>query len=132
VKQVFLDTVGLVALWNQSDQWHGAARASFQTLPSSVVLFTTTFVLLECGNAVCRTPFRSDVEDLRVRLENDGNLIRPGTHVWQEAWQNYVKGHAGDAGIVDQVSFDVMKKRRVGHVFSNDQHFRAAGFTTLF
>jgi hypothetical protein len=29
---VFLDTVGLVAVWNRSDQWHAAATAAFTGL----------------------------------------------------------------------------------------------------
>lgn len=59
---VFLDTVGLRALWNQSDQWHRPARASFDALASvERILLTTTFVLLECGNAAARHPFRQSV-----------------------------------------------------------------------
>ena len=27
---VFLDTVGLLALWDRSDQWHGPAVQAFQ------------------------------------------------------------------------------------------------------
>ena len=29
---VFLDTVGLLALWNQADQWHLSAEAAFQRI----------------------------------------------------------------------------------------------------
>lgn len=64
---VLLDTVGLLALWNHSDQWHVAAKRAFD---GSVValhkgLLTTTFVLLECGNAAARHPFRREVDLLR-------------------------------------------------------------------
>jgi len=41
-------------------------------------------------------------------------------------------GDAADAGIVDQVSFEVMRRIGVTQVYSNDRHFRAAGFETLF
>ena len=29
---VFLDTVGLVALWDVADQWHTEAEAAFKTI----------------------------------------------------------------------------------------------------
>ena len=44
---VFLDTVGLVALWNLTDQWHAAAAGAFaQMLAGRQPIVTTTFVLL--------------------------------------------------------------------------------------
>jgi uncharacterized protein len=39
---------------------------------------------------------------------------------------------AGDASIVDCISFAVMRRLGLTEVFFNDQHFVAAGFTTLF
>ena len=32
MRTVFLDTVGLIALWNRSDQWHAAAASAYQRL----------------------------------------------------------------------------------------------------
>ena len=32
MRTVFLDTVGLIALWNLSDQWHAAAAGAYQRL----------------------------------------------------------------------------------------------------
>jgi predicted nucleic acid-binding protein len=67
---VLLDTVGLLALWDESDQWHGAAKDCFiqlSALHADVV--TTTFIILECGNASARRPYRSAVSRLRQELE---------------------------------------------------------------
>ena len=87
---VFLDTVGLLALWDLSDQWHAAAEAAFKELSQRrATLVTTAYILLECGNAAA-------------------------------------------AGIVDHLSFVVMRRHGIQEAFTNDQHFRAAGFTTLF
>ncbi|MGH7139111.1 MAG: hypothetical protein ACREHD_25470, partial [Pirellulales bacterium] len=56
---VFLDTVGLVAMWNRSDQWHADAVAAFADLVRRQVrLMTTSYVLLECGNEAARRPYR--------------------------------------------------------------------------
>ena len=43
----------------------------------------------------------------------------------------YRRGAAGDAGIVDCVSFGVMRRMGIRQVFTNDKHFAAAGFDVL-
>jgi uncharacterized protein len=130
---VFLDTVGLLALWNRHDQWHAAAKRAFDALVATERGFlTTTFVLLECGNAATRRPFRREVCLLRQRLEAAGLLVAPTNVDWQLAWLAYDRGEGAEAGIVDCVSFVVMKRLGISEVFTNDQHFRAAGFQILF
>ena len=39
---------------------------------------------------------------------------------------------ASQAGIVDQVSFIVMRRLGIIEAFTNDKHFEAAGFRVLF
>jgi predicted nucleic acid-binding protein len=47
---VFLDTVGLLAVRDESDQWHPRAQACFTQLCGVRANFiATTFILLECG-----------------------------------------------------------------------------------
>jgi predicted nucleic acid-binding protein len=130
--RAFLDTVGLLALWNRNDQWHTTAKAAYLALPGNTIFVTTTFVLMECGNAASRLPFRDDVDDFRSDLEALGRLIHYRKSDWQAAWENYRKGFASSAGIVDQVSFVVMRRLKITRAFTNDQHFRAAGFIPLF
>ena len=130
---IFLDTVGLLALWNRRDQWHVAAKAAFAKLLTRDVRFvTTTFVLLECGNAAARHPFRTDVLTLREELLDDGQLIDPSASDCEQAWAAYARGEAGDAGIVDHISFAVMRRLGLIEAFTHNGHFRAAGFVTLF
>jgi predicted nucleic acid-binding protein len=76
---VFLDTLGLLALWDRADQWHATT-------------------------------------------DDD----------WRRAWGNYERQSLGEAGIVDHVSLAVMRRLGLTTVFTNDRHFQAAGFTTLF
>jgi predicted nucleic acid-binding protein len=130
---IFLDTVGMLAQWDQTDQWHDAAARAhkdFATRGDRTV--TTTFVFLECGNAAARRPYRSLVAETRRELEASGRLIVPTGEDWEQAWSAYRRGTAGDAGIVDHVSFVVMRRMGITDVFSNDRHFKAAGFNTLF
>jgi uncharacterized protein len=132
VSTVFLDTVGLIALWDATDQWQPAANRALALLrvPGTRTV-TTSFVLLECGNASARKPYRQDVDDLRISLHRRGDLIIPAPEEVEQAWIAYRNGINASAGIVDQVSFLVMRRLGITDVFSNDQHFKAAGFNTL-
>jgi predicted nucleic acid-binding protein len=130
---VFLDTVGLIAIWDRDDQWHEAASQAFGRLLSArTPVVTTTFVLAECGNAAARTTFRRDVFDLRESLESGGRVIVPTDADWLKAWENYQRGEAGQAGLVDHLSFVVMRRSGLTDAFTNDRHFAAAGFHILF
>lgn len=131
MRRIFLDTIGLLALWNTRDQWHQPATSALSEL-AAAELWTSTLILLECGNAAARTPMRGAVVDLRRHLVDDGKLIEPSDDDHATAWAAYAKGEAGDAGIVDQVSFAVMRRVGLTEAFTNDRHFKAAGFHTLF
>jgi uncharacterized protein len=130
---VFLDTVGLVAIWDEADQWHDAAERTYAQIVSQRRPFvTTSFILLECGNTAARRPYRNEVSVLRQNLERRNELIVPTEDDWQDAWAAYDRNDAGRAGIVDHVSFVVMRRLGITDAFTNDRHFQAAGFTVLF
>src|SRR6266581_2253713 len=115
---VFLDTVGLLALWDEADQWHPRAVAAFSRISSlRHSLITTTFVLLECGNAASRRPYRADVNVLRQSLERRGELIAPNANDWILAWEAFDRGECAQAGIVDHVSFIVMRRLGIVEAF---------------
>lgn len=130
---VLLDTVGLIALWDAKDQWHGIATAAFVALVTSrVPLYVTLPVLLECGNAATRKPYRGTVSVVRDDFAAAGRLVVPTDADVAAGWAAYDRGEANNAGIVDQISFAVMRRLRLTEAFTNDAHFRAAGFVTLF
>jgi uncharacterized protein len=133
MNDVFLDTVGLIAAWDSADQWHGAADAVYKRLLSQGRrLITTEMVLLECGNAATRRPYRQRVGALRQSLMEEGLLVVPTPEEIEAAWASYHRGDADQAGIVDQISFRVMRRLGMNEAFTHDQHFRTAGFVPLF
>jgi uncharacterized protein len=133
VKKVFLDTVGLVALWDARDQWHDASASAFQKVSSEgAVAVTTDLVLLECGNALSRTTIRLAVYRLWERLLGENRLIIVERWEIENAWREYGMGTVGQAGIVDIISFNIMRRFGIGEAFTNDRHFKTAGFVTLF
>jgi predicted nucleic acid-binding protein len=133
VNKVFLDTIGMMAVWDVADQWHAAAEIVYKKLLSQGrLLVTTEMVLLECGNTAARRPYRRRVVALRETLIDGGLLIVPTRDEVEQAWADYDRGEAGEAGIVDHLSFQVMRRLGLSEALTNDWHFRAAGFTTLF
>ncbi len=130
---VFLDTVGLLALWDEDDQWHGPAEAAYaEVVRGGYPLFITAPILLECANAAARKPFRHDVAEFRDRMEAKGAVFHPSAAEWESAWRSYAIDRPGGPGVVDQLSFLAMRRVGATHAFTNDKHFRAAGFHTLF
>ena len=133
MSSVFVDTVGLLALWNASDQCHKMATQAFATISDgNTTLLTTTYVLLESGNSASRTSFRTDANLAREEFEQAGTLIWPTEGDWEQAWQAYQRGEADAAGVVDHVSFVVMRRLGITKAFTNDKHFRSAGMETMF
>lgn len=130
---VFLDTVGLIAVWEETDKWHPGASDVFERLIAErSEFYTTSYVFAEVANTAARKPYRPDANELREALESNGCLIHPTENEWQEAWEAYARGEAGSAGLVDHLSFVVMRRLGIHRVFSNDRHFAAAGFQVLF
>jgi hypothetical protein len=130
---IFLDTVGLLAIWDIDDQWHNAAEGAYRQIVSArQPVVTTTFILLECGNAAARRTYREDVCILRRTLELRNEVLAPTDDDWENAWEAFQRAEAGRAGIVDHVSFAVMRRLDVRQAFTNDRHFQEAGFETLF
>jgi predicted nucleic acid-binding protein len=133
MRTVFLDTVGLLALIDAADQWHNVAESAWAAVSRQPCRFlTTAHVLLECGNAAARTTYRGDIVALRNELSQFGNLIAPTEADDALAWDAYLRGESAQAGIVDHISFVVMRRLGIHEAFTNDRHFAAAGFTVLF
>lgn len=108
-------------------------KCSISSAIASQVSAINDFVhLLECGNAAARRTYRQDVCELRKYLSLEGLLIEPEQNEIEIAWSEYYLGKVGQAGIVDQVSFQVMRRLGIQEAFTNDKHFEAAGFKVLF
>jgi len=133
MRQVFLDTVGLLAVREKSDQWHVSpvsAMSRFANLGTRT--WTSDSVMLECGNAVARKEYHDEFVNMRIDFLTLGTLAVPTELEIDFAWDAYARRFAAGAGIVDQISFVLIKRLGIMEAFTNDEHFRAAGFVTLF
>jgi len=130
---IFLDTVGLLALWDRSDQWHLSATQAFQEFSQErASLYTSSLVLLECANAAARRPYRTVVAALWRDMKAAGRVFLPAEEDWEAAWLAYDQGAVGGPGVVDLISFRAMRHLSIERAFTNDRHFRDAGYNVLF
>ncbi len=88
--------------------------------------------MLECGNAVARKEYRDEFVNMRLDFLTLRTLAIPTEAEIELAWDAYARRFAAGAGIVDQISFVLMRRLGITEAFTNDEHFRAAGFVTLF
>jgi predicted nucleic acid-binding protein len=133
VNGVFLDTVGLLGLWDEDDQWHTTAVAAFEKMRlRREPLFTTSYIVAECANATARWIHRGTIAALVRSLQASGGFIFPDDDDWNLAWTRYTAAPPGGPGLVDHLSFAVMQRHGLRQVFTNDRHFSAAGFDPLF
>ena len=74
--------------------------------------------------------YRDDVVELRKNLLPAGHAVSPNTDELDAAWEAYERRLNADSGVVDQISFISMNRHGIREAFTNDEHFRAAGFIT--
>ncbi|TWT77504.1 hypothetical protein Pla123a_21650 [Posidoniimonas polymericola] len=120
-------------MMDRRDQWHEAANKAWALLVAGPGRYVTTpQVMWECGNAMARTGHGEVVANLFQEMSEHGNLIDPSPSEVVAAWSAYRNAPAGGPSIVDCLSFEVMRRVGATESFTNDRHFAAAGFATLF
>ncbi len=129
--EAFIDTSFAVALGNSKDAYHERAlELSF--LLSGTSLVTTNCILFETGNSLARG-FREHAAGtiLSFLSSDEIEVVDVKTELFDRALDLYQSHSDKTWGLVDCVSFIVMRDRGVVKALTNDRHFRQAGFETL-
>lgn len=132
--EVFLDTAYAIALANSKDDFHAKAIQLAQQLRvEKTKLVTTRAVLLEIGNALSSQRFRTAAVQLLDALEADPTVgIVPITDgLYAQALTVYRTRPDKEWGLVDCLSFGVMRERRLSEALTTDMHFQQAGYRVL-
>jgi uncharacterized protein len=129
--KIFVDTWFFVALINKRDQYHQKAlelSEEYENYP----LITTDAVFLEVGNALSSNYKNQAVELMEYFLESDDvKVIRLSPDLFDEALSLYKKHQDKSWGLVDCISFVVMRQNKVNQALTFDKHFIQAGFQAL-
>jgi uncharacterized protein len=133
-RSVFLDTGGWIALLNASDSLHPTARLLWTSLiQQGRSIVVTNWIAAETGNGLARLAtrrrFPPAVELLRSSPRSE--WVEITDDLFQRALHLYEARKDKEWGLVDCASFVVMEERGIQEAFTNDRHFRQAGFRTL-
>ena len=128
---VFVDTSFVVALVNRNDQYHKLALDLADRFTGQG-LVTTDAILPEIGNALSRNFKSESVEIIEHFLTSDDvKVIHLHPPLFRKAFDLY-KSHSDKLwGLIDCVSFVVMRDLAITDVLSADKHFEQAGFNIL-
>ncbi len=129
--KIFVDTLFLVALINRRDQYHQQARELADRF-NGYPLLTTDAILLEVGNALARN-YKNEAADIIeyfLRAE-EAQIIRLTPELFDKAFALYKSYQDQSWGLVDCISFVVMREANVTQALTCDRHFIQAGFQTL-
>jgi predicted nucleic acid-binding protein len=131
VKKLLIDTGAFFAQRNPTDEYHEQASRGFAELAHlSTVLYSTEHILDETLTLLARR------ESYAYATEAGEELLRSRALRWLDAtltdWTGALKlmrKYADQAvSFTDCISFVVMKREGIKHVFGFDRHFSAAGF----
>lgn len=132
-RKIFVDTSYVLALFNKSDEYHSKAiELKYLTSRQNTVI-TTEAVLLEIGNALSKQNMRQKCSAfIRGFYETENIEIVPiTTPLIKDGLDLFNRRHDKEWGLVDCISFVVMKRYGIKHVLAADDHFVQAGFKAL-
>jgi predicted nucleic acid-binding protein len=129
--RLFVDTVFVIALINHRDQYHQLASELADRFDSYPLLITDA-VLLEIGNALARSYKKEAVEIIEQFLDSDEvETVHLTPELFERAFAMYKNYQDKEWGLVDCISFVVMRDAGVSQALTFDQHFAQAGFEAL-
>jgi predicted nucleic acid-binding protein len=134
MKQFFVDTSGWLALLNRTDALHTAATKIYrERFAAGWNVVMHDGILLEVGNGFASVRWRASVVSWKERLASSPQItVTPLTANLQEAgWRLYAARPDKDWGIVDCISFVLMREHGLSEALTADRHFEQAGFTKL-
>ncbi|MDX2097497.1 MAG: PIN domain-containing protein, partial [Leptolyngbyaceae cyanobacterium bins.59] len=96
-------------------------------------LVTTQAILLEIGNALSKTKYRVAAVQLLESLVVDSNveIVQITNELYDAAFALFKSRQDKEWGLIDCISFTVMKDRKIYNALTADDHFNQAGFRAL-
>lgn len=129
--KTLIDTSSVVALVNGKDEDHEKAlelSSEFNKKP----LIITDAVLLEIGNSLSRRFKEKSIEIIEGFFDSEEvEIIRLDENLFNKAFELYKQHSDKTWGLVDCISFVVMRKLGITQALTSDKHFVQAGLRAL-
>ncbi len=132
--ELFLDTSFSIGLVSPKDQIHEKAIAWAEQIENSKIsMVTTQAVLLEIGNALSKSTFRLIGVGLLENFEKGSRtkIISLTDEIYRKGFELFRSRPDKEWGLVDCISFVVMRERKITAALTADEHFVQAGFRAL-
>lgn len=134
MKKIFVDTSGWIAILVSSDQYHNnAVKIYLECIAAGCNFVTHEGILLEVGNALAGSKSRETVIHFLATVSNSSRieLIPFSPSFIDDGWNLFFDRMDKEWGIVDCLSFVLMKNLELKEALSADRHFEQAGFRKL-
>ena len=131
---VFIDTNGWIAALNAADSFHQlAAQRWKEVIAKAPRVVLSDWIVAETGNGLARTRSRSVfVHSAEILLRNPRvEIVYVAEELLRRGLTLYTSRADKSWGLVDCVSFEVMREQEIIDAFTNDSHFIQAGFRCL-
>ncbi len=129
--RIFVDTMYVVALINENDEYHELASELAEKHENSSFV-TTDSVLLEIANALARNYKEQAVEIIEYFFSSDEvEIVHLNPVLFEKAFQRYKMYLDKTWSLVDCISFEVMKEKKLTDALTGDKHFEQTGFNRL-
>ena len=129
---IFIDTSALLAILNETDQYHQQAKQAWiEILSTESMIFTSNYVIVE---TTALLQHRFGIEALRLYENNVQPVIKIiwiDEHVHQLGMGILLAANRRNLSLVDCTSFEIMRQARLVNAFTFDPHFSEQGFTVL-
>ena len=130
-RRIFVDSLFVIALINRRDSYHRQAVSLATSLRGQPLLLTDA-ILLEIGNGLARSYKKEAVAIIDHFLRaKEAEVVRLSPELFGEAFDLYRSYRDKDWGMVDCVSFVVMRKHGAEAALTFDHNFVQAGFQAL-
>jgi predicted nucleic acid-binding protein len=128
--KVFIDTGAFLALTDEDDRYHTAAKSTYaELLQSQAQLLTSNFVLSETYTLVrFRVSHRAATQFMNFFDETGIRVLHVGRSIEQTGKAIFARHNDKDFSFVDCTSFALIDHFKLDHAFAFDRHFRQYRF----
>lgn len=132
-RSFFIDTSYIIAVLSKADYNHVVAIDIAKRIGKNDKLFYTEAIMYESLNALSKARTRRAVLEFFDSLARNPNasLLHTTPTQFQAALEFYRKHLDKDWGLVDCVSFQTMKAKRIKYALTADAHFEQAGLIAV-
>ncbi len=131
MEKAFVDTSFILAIVSEKDELHQKAKELIKT-HGKFLWLTTDLVLYEVANSLARNAKPQAQKIIVDFLEADGiEIIYASPALFRKGFALYCDYADKTWGLIDCVSFIVMRENNITDALTNDKHFQQAGFKAL-